>query len=414
MRSEKKFFAELDYYGIFKIEPGATSIEVEEAFQNLSKGLNLNHPDTEARKQAAEKLLHLTQAYEVLHNPIQRSAYDLRVFGRKNLPINFKIEGLFTEAIKAYRQKKNDLALRYFKEIIHLFPHRSLYRIHLAILYAERGWKAFCEAELSTALKLNSKDEFAQETVARLLFNMPDHKVERLEVTHRMYRQTAMMAASFVVITGLLLTGLPQRAASVAMAKVSSAQQVMGKKAKHSDYSKEPAIVEDQKQLPEEVQQKMTQKQQTQDEKIKNVNIEKFDSNYQPEGKAYDYTHLKAVEKTYYPEQQIVVVNYEDGTVLTYRPDELKGWKEDNKTNQTVVITRDNEIIPSPSTLPLSLPNGSKADMNSSDIPTNLFPEYGNATSTSTSTTAESTPSDTPVYNQTEGGTVPPVTTSGV
>ena len=83
-------------------------------------------------------MLDLTSAYEILSNPIQRSHYDIRTFGRGNLPINLRVENLFREGMKAFRKHKSDLATRYFKEITQLFPHRSLYRVHLAISYAEK------------------------------------------------------------------------------------------------------------------------------------------------------------------------------------------------------------------------------------------------------------------------------------
>lgn len=132
--------------------------------------MNLGQRLGSARIEAAEILLDLTQAYEVLSDPILRSHYDIRNFGRERLPLCEQVQQMFRAGVKAYKGHRLEMALRYFKEAARLYPHRSLFRVHLAVVYAEKQWLANAENELATALHLDPEDRFAKETVARLLF----------------------------------------------------------------------------------------------------------------------------------------------------------------------------------------------------------------------------------------------------
>ena len=80
---------------------------------------------------------------------------------------------------------------------------------------------------------------------------------------------------------------------------------------------------------------------------------------------------------------------------LTYHPHELKGWKKDEEGN-AIMITRDNELIPSPATLDLKSPDGSAVNMRAAGFPANLFPEYNlEQAKTDTTTSNNSEPSQT-------------------
>jgi hypothetical protein len=140
------------------------------------------------------------------------------------------------------------------------------------------------------------------------------------------------------------------------------------------------------------------------------VNVPKLPDDFQPDGNAYDYTNQVAKKKTYYPDQGIVVVTYEDGSVLTYRPSQLKGWREDPKTKQAVMVTQDNELIPAPASVPMSLPDGSTLDPQQGNFPSGLFPEYGSAGTGSSAASTSSTPVTPPINPPT---TQAPATTSG-
>lgn len=150
--------------------PDATIVEIEQAYHEQTQNLSLNQRLGSARAEAAETLLRLTQAYEILSDPIQRSHHDLMCFGRERLPLCEQVQQLFQAGIRAYRQQRLELAMRYYKEAARLYPHRALFRVHLAIIFAEKQWLTNAENELSTALHLDPDDRFAKETIARLLF----------------------------------------------------------------------------------------------------------------------------------------------------------------------------------------------------------------------------------------------------
>lgn len=372
MRVDQHYFSAVDYYLVMGVGPDATSQEISQAFETRSEGLKLDDPNPQMRMIAAERMLELTQAYEILSDPIQRSRYDLHQLGRKNLPVNVQVDGLFKEAIKAFKQSQTELALRYFKEITLLYPHRPLYRVHLAICYAEKNWLSFAEAELETALRLDPDYMFAKETVARLLFKLPDKKV-LMRSNPPLNRQVATMAAGFVTLGILLVLGLPQQLLGNAFNQVQQILDPMRQAAKQAGKNIK-ADNELRNQLPQDMMQELQQKQAIQGKDV--VNIPELAPDFKPEGQVYDYRKQKAKSKTFYPDQGMVVVTYEDGSILTYRPAELQGWKEDAETKQAVMVTRDNELIPAPASLPLKMPDGSLADLGSAGFPAHLFPEY--------------------------------------
>ena len=161
---------EPDYYLLLGVKPEATQVEIEESYRQVSKHLSLNQQVGQDRIKAAESLFALTDAYSMLSDAMQRSWYDIRRFGREDLPLCERVQRLFSAGIKSYREHQIELALRYFKEAAHLYPHRSLFRVHLALTYAEKKWLTNAEHELKTALRLDPQDRFAKETIARLLF----------------------------------------------------------------------------------------------------------------------------------------------------------------------------------------------------------------------------------------------------
>lgn len=405
MKLEERYYAEKDYYEVLALQPDATCVEVQAAYDRLTQTISLANADPEARVRSAERMLELSQAYEVLNDPIQRSHYDIRTFGRHSLPIHVQVENLFREAMKAFRTRKTDMALQYFKEVSNLYPHRSLYRVHLAIAYADKNWTIFTEAELHTALKLDPEDQFAKETIAKLLFKLPDKKNPR--TSPQLTFQVVGLASVLVLVGVLLVLGVPQKLLGSASTQMSQATAEMldpMKKAarKAGENIAEQKISSD---LPEDMREELAQKQ----VKAASINVPKLPDDFKPDGSAYDYTNQVAKKKTYYPDQGIVVVTYEDGSVLTYRPSQLKGWREDPKTKQAVMVTQDNELIPAPASVPMSLPDGSALDPQQSSFPAGLFPEYGSAGTGSSSTTGNNTPNVPPVNPPAQA----PATTSG-
>ncbi len=373
-------FLSHDFYEAMGLEAAATQLDIEQAFKDQSADLDLRHPVESERIESAEKMLTLTQAYEVLSDPIMRSRYDIQVLGRKNYPTQDRVEILFKEGIRAWRNHNTDLALRLLKEVASLYPHRPLYRVHLAIAYAEKEWLTFTESELETALRLDPSYKFAKETVAKILFQLPDKK--RFWYQNALNRQVAGMAAGFVLVGVLLASGLPQQLFSGFFNRLSGKPPVSQREL----YS----------QLPADLRQDL----EAQGAKTPSttVQIKQFEADYQPEGKVYDYTQQVAVEKRFYGDQSIVVLTYKDGSTLNYTPAELKGWKR-TKSGLAVMITRNNELIPSPDSLPVMLSNNKPADFADPNFPSAYFPEYAQAASSA------ATPLTAPV---TESSVAPP------
>lgn len=173
------FKLEPDYYQALGVEPEATRVEIEQRYREVSRDLNLRERMGESRIAAAETLFELSRAYEILSDALERSWYDIRRFGREALPLADPVRQLFAAGVKSYRTQRMDLALRYFKEASHLYPHRALFRVHLAIVYAEKQWLTNAENELETALRLDPEDRFAKEMVAQLLFEYESYSRER-------------------------------------------------------------------------------------------------------------------------------------------------------------------------------------------------------------------------------------------
>lgn len=373
---DQAFLTDPNYYELLQLEPSATHTEVEGAFQEESMALNLKSADGDVRLQAAEKMLQLTRAYETLSDPVMRARYDLTTLGRKNLPSQERIEVLFKEGIRAWKRSETDLALRYLKEVAALYPHRPLYRVHLAIAYAEKKWYNFTETELETALRLDPDYKFAKETIARILFKVPDRKQNWFQ--SRLNQQVALLTLGLVGLAVFIASGIPGNMIQGWVKKWSGEQPVS------------QAALE--AQLPEDMKQALAQN------TVSVAQITYFPEDYRPEGQVFDYTRLEAVNKAFYAGQNTVAITYKDGSVLTYKPAELKGWKK--LGDMPVMITANNEMIPSPASLPLKTGAGELIDMNAPDFPHHYFPEYGPPpTVPAAAPPAETTPVNPPPQN---------------
>ena len=162
---------EPDYYSRLGVHPDAIASEIEARFAAASQGFHLNSYSDDIRYDAAEQLLVLTQAHALLSHPVERSHYDIRRFGRANLPLRDDVQTQFKAGLAAFRHHKLEMALSHFKMAVNMYPHRSLFRVHLAIIYHEKQWHPQVESTLETALRLDPEDRFVKETVARLMFD---------------------------------------------------------------------------------------------------------------------------------------------------------------------------------------------------------------------------------------------------
>lgn len=365
----KRLVNEKGYYEILEISPHATTIEIQRSFERLcEEKVDLENQDNLLRKQSAEELYTLTKAYEILTDPFERLNYDERLFYDK-LPINNQVETIFKEGLRAFKSKDLEGGIRFFKEAVYLFPHKSLYRVHLAIAYAEKGWKDYAEKELRTALRLDPNNEFSQEVVAKVLFNVSDRK--RIPfLQNRLY-----VEISVVVIIALLGTSFWY----VGGSKVKSfiAKSIETKKDEKGDKNK---IEELKNSLPQDLRQAIEKKGANYKQPknaTKMLSIAKLSDDFKPQGQVYDYTAQKPIKRTYYPDQGLIMIDYESGNVLSYKAQDVLGWKVDPQSQKPVIITKTNEIIPVSVDIPITLSDGRVMKVGDAGFPNNIFPEYG-------------------------------------
>lgn len=395
------YLGEEDYYGTLGIDPGASAAEIKLAFQKHSVKCEVASANSKRRELAAQTLARVTRAYELLSSPARRARYDRFVFN-DTLPENPRVARFYHEGLRFYRNGEFDKAINRLLEAVRLHPHRNLYRIHLAMAYAERGWKQYAVEELNRAIAINPEDFFAQEA----LMNLETMKTARrstIEFTPLFKKQVAGVAAAFVLIMFTVINGAPQRAASALTGAqqqfkqtVHQAQEaVMTQRGSRTIDSNDPYAGRRSganSLSPEQPRQtiggapaggSVTPLQPVQPAAA-GVTIGRLTADQLPPS-AQDYTKLRATKKTYYPQDNVVVVIYEDGAVMTYRPDDLSGWYADEQNGLAVMVTRDREVIPAPMNMALQMPDGSRADMSAPGFPAHLFPEYSGTTASSSS-----------------------------
>ncbi|MFN8674215.1 MAG: DnaJ domain-containing protein [Candidatus Sericytochromatia bacterium] len=368
VKAKTKKFVEKGYYEILEVSHYATTIEIQRAFERLcEEKIDIENEDIKVRKNSAEELYILTKAYEVLTDPIERLNYDQMVFPDK-VPNNSGVDTIFKEGLRNFKAKDIDSAIRFFKECVYLSPHKSLYRVHLAISYNEKGWRDYAEKELRMSLRLDPNNEFAQEAVAKILFNLSDKKKIPF-LKNQLYVETTAIALVLLVSFGGWY---------VWKTKLKNIQFFTSKK----ENITQEKMSELKSKLPDDFKQAIntSNSKRTNFTKLENkIEVKKLDSTFRPNGQIYDYTKQKPVKKTYYKDQGLVMIEYESGNVLSYKVTDLVGWKIDSEIQKPVVITKTNEIIPISNDIPITLSDGTTLYPDDKNFPSNIFPEYGKA-----------------------------------
>jgi hypothetical protein len=67
--------ASIGYYDVLEVSPRATREVIQAAYRTLARA---SHPDLNPGADAAERMLELNRAYEVLSDPAQRAKYDIQ------------------------------------------------------------------------------------------------------------------------------------------------------------------------------------------------------------------------------------------------------------------------------------------------------------------------------------------------
>lgn len=362
MSKTKKFVVEKGYYEILEVTPACTTIELDRGFSRLfQEYVNINDEDETARKKSAEVLFNLTKAYEMLSDPFQRLNYDQRRFSSK-IPFNNEVETIFKEGIKNYRQNRLDNALHFLKEAVYLHPHKVIYRVNLAIAYFDKGLVQEAANQLKISLKLEPDNRFAKEVISRLLFGVSDKKTLGF-FSSKVNKQILVILSAVIVLGGTLSFGVPKIMNYIENNKSSKKNQEVSEK-----------ISEIKSQLPADFKQ-AAEKNKNQTKKVnKKSNLNKLPDEFKLDGQVYDYTNLKPVKKNYYSSQNTVVITYENGSLTSYKIEDVKGWKYDLNTKIPVIITKGNEIIPVPSDLEVTLENGKKVLPGDDNFPSWAFP----------------------------------------
>ncbi len=381
----KKFVSEKGYYEILEVSAVATTNEIQRSFERLcDEYVNIKDEDPQLRKTSAETLYTLTKAYEILTDPFQRMNYDDRRFGDKQNNNN-EVETIFKEGLKASKLGNSETAIRFFKESVELFPHRPIYRVNLAIACFEAGDKDRAVKELRMALMLDPTNEFAHEVVAKLLFGVSDRKGFSGFFAVKSNQQLVALIASTVILTGGLYFGVP-KIKMLYDKFMNSGSRISAKEKAEIMKSK----------LPEDLRQAIDSQSM---QRLSNssspsgfiANINKLDDNYKPDGKFSDYSRQKAIKKTYYKDKDMVIVDYENGSILTYKPQDVIGWKMDLEKKVPVIISKGNEIIPVQTDIPVTLSDGKTVKPGEQGFPSRVFPEYESVSlSPETPVTAES------------------------
>lgn len=381
MAKTKRLVVEKGYYEILEVSPSSTTVEIQRSFERLcEENVDLNTEDNDQRKKSAEILFTLTKAYEILTDPFQRISYDERKFGSK-LPINNEVETIFREGLKYFRANNIDTAIRFFKEASYLFPHRALYRVHLAIAYSEKGLNDLAEKELRMALSLDPENEFAQEATAKILFKVSDKKIKGF-FSQKINRQLTGVVAVALVLTGSIFLGTPymKKYFNKIFSEELTESQIIAKAEKiKSDLPKDmleamqkqsnKAFVTNNNYMPIASNNSVN--------KAPNIqNIQKIDNNTNISPTNKEYVQNIPVKRTFYEGQNLIVVEYKNGKILSYSPQELMSWKQDSNLNMPVLITKNNEFIPVSKDIPISLPNGKTLSPSDKNFPKEYFPEY--------------------------------------
>ncbi|MBC7472880.1 MAG: tetratricopeptide repeat protein [Candidatus Sericytochromatia bacterium] len=365
MSKTKSFAKERGYYEILETSPTATTNEIQRSFERIfSEKINIGSEDINVRKSSAELLFTITKAYDILTDPFQRLSYDERRFGGKPQQNN-EVETIFKEGLRAFRSNQIETALKFFKESVTLYPHKTMYRVNLAIAYAEKGMVEDAKKELRMSLRLDPENDFAQEVIAKILFKVSDKKSINF-LSHKVNRQLVLVGSGFALAMVLLIFGMPK--INGLLHKTSIANNVELEK-QH--------ILDKKNQLPQDLRDAIDKHANTAPVQTKFSGIvPKLDDNFKISGQAYDYSTQTATKKTYNKDQGMVMVEYSNGSILTYKLQDLQGWNIDSETKTPVVITKGNEIIPVQTNIPVTLSDGRVVKPSDPDFPVNAFPEY--------------------------------------
>lgn len=146
----------MDYYALLGVSRDASESEIRERFRALAREA---HPDRAPREKKAEaeaKFQELTEAVNVLMNPVRRKAYD---FDRHVAPVgafdsDSVSQNYLTQGIAAYKEKQYAEAAGNFALAVHRTPNDVKAQHYLGLASARSGDMRTAVKALEAAIAL--------------------------------------------------------------------------------------------------------------------------------------------------------------------------------------------------------------------------------------------------------------------
>lgn len=146
----------MDYYALLGVSRDASESEIRERFRALAREA---HPDRAPREKKAEaeaKFQELTEAVNVLMNPVRRKAYD---FDRHVTPVgafdsDSVSQNYLTQGIAAYKEKQYAEAAGNFALAVHRTPNDVKAQHYLGLASARSGDMRTAVKALEAAIAL--------------------------------------------------------------------------------------------------------------------------------------------------------------------------------------------------------------------------------------------------------------------
>ena len=146
----------MDYYALLGVSRDASESEIRERFRALAREA---HPDRAPREKKAEaeaKFQELTEAVNVLMNPVRRKAYD---FDRNVAPVgafdsDSVSQNYLTQGIAAYKEKQYAEAAGNFALAVHRTPNDVKAQHYLGLASARSGDMRTAVKALEAAIAL--------------------------------------------------------------------------------------------------------------------------------------------------------------------------------------------------------------------------------------------------------------------
>lgn len=150
---------DVDYYALLGVTRDAKEAEIRERFRSLAREA---HPDRASRDRKAEaeaKFQDLTEAVNVLTNPVRRKAYDFeqafKASGAASPDADSVTQSLLAQGMQAYRERQFADAAGNFQLAVHRNPNDAKAQHYLGLASARSGDMRTAVKALEIAMTLD-------------------------------------------------------------------------------------------------------------------------------------------------------------------------------------------------------------------------------------------------------------------